>query len=287
LSGVPFVGTDVGGFFGNASGELFARWMQLGVLTPFCRGHSHAETERHEPWVFGPQVEAICREYMQLRYRLLPYIYSLFWQASQTGAPVLRPLLYHFSDDPGTYQIHDQVLLGASLMAAPIYHPGRTYRAVYLPRGEWYDWWTGERLGSTESATPILAHAPLERLPLYLRAGAIIPSGPALRYTDEHPLDALTLDIYPGDGEFTLYEDDGHTFAYQRGQFCTTHYALHRDGTDLILTVGKRAGEYVPAQRRLTIHVKGLDTWTSDGATEFADDGAERVVRFRQGMPSS
>ena len=282
LSGVPFVGTDIGGFFGNASGELFARWMQLGVLTPFCRGHSVAGSERHEPWVFGPEVEAICREYMQLRYRLLPYIYSLFWQAAQTGAPMLRPLLYHFSDDPGTYQIHDQVLLGPSLMAAPIYHPGRTYRAVYLPRGEWYDWWTGERLGNVESATPILASAPLERMPLYARAGAIVPSGPAMRYADERPLDALTLDLFPGDGEFALYEDDGHTFDYQQGQFCTTRYTLRRDDTSIVFTIGKREGDYIASQRTVIVQVKGPDRWVTDGATEFMDDGEARTLRFRR-----
>lgn len=286
LSGVPFVGTDVGGFFGNATGELFARWMQLGVLTPFCRGHSHAETERHEPWVFGPEVEAICREYMQLRYRLLPYIYSLFWQASQSGAPVLRPLLYHFSDDPGTYQIHDQVMLGPSLMAAPIYHPGRTHRAVYLPRGEWYDWWSGERLGSAGSATPILARAPLERLPLYARAGAIIPSGPAMRHTDERELDALALTLFPGDGAFTLYEDDGHSFAYQQGQYCTTHYTLRHDGADLVFAIGAREGAHVPAQRTITVKVHGTDDWTVDGSVEFEDDGKAREVRFRRGAAS-
>jgi alpha-glucosidase len=286
LSGVPFVGTDVGGFFGNASAELFARWMQLGALTPFCRGHSHAETERHEPWVFGPAVEAICREYLELRYRLLPYSYSLFWQAAQTGAPVLRPLLYHYSDDPGTYQIHDQVLLGDALMAAPIYHPGRTYRAVYLPRGEWYDWWTGARLGDPARATPILADAPLERMPLYARAGAIIPSGPALRYADERPLDALALDLFPGDGEFTLYEDDGHSFGYQQGDFCTTRYTLRRDGDELIFTIGAREGQYVPADRHVAVKVQGPDRWTSDGAAEFEDDGQAREVRFTKGAPS-
>ena len=128
LSGVPFVGTDIAGFSGNASGELFARWMQFGVLSPFCRAHSEIRTERHEPWIFGPRVEAICREFLQLRYRLLPYIYSLFWEAARRGIPILRPLLYHFPDDPVTYPLHDQVMLGSQIMAAPIYHPGREHR---------------------------------------------------------------------------------------------------------------------------------------------------------------
>jgi alpha-glucosidase len=278
LSGVPFVGTDIGGFFGNASGELFARWMQLGALTPFSRGHSVAGSERHEPWVFGPHVETICREYLKLRYRLLPYIYSIFWQASRSGAPVLRPLLYHFSDDPGTYQIHDQVMLGPSLMAAPVYHPGRDYRAVYMPKAAWYDWWTGERIEGAPG--PILASAPLERMPLYARAGAIIPSGPEMRYTDERPLDRLTLDLFPGDGDFTLYEDDGHTFAYERGEFCTTRYALRQEGDMLNLAIGAREGSFVPAARQAVIRINGPDRWQTDGAIEFDDDGTARTMRF-------
>ena len=149
--------------------------MQFGVLSPFCRGHSTIGTERHEPWSFGPHVEAICREFLLLRYRLLPYLYTLFWEAAHRGTPVLRPLLYHFPDNPATYQLREQVLLGPSLMAAPIYHPGREHRHVYLPEGTWYDWWSDEPI--TGSAH-LLAHAPLERIPFYIRAGAIIPNGP-------------------------------------------------------------------------------------------------------------
>ncbi|HEX9372756.1 MAG TPA: TIM-barrel domain-containing protein [Roseiflexaceae bacterium] len=282
LSGVPFVGTDVGGFFGNASGELLARWMQLGALTPFCRGHSHAETERHEPWVFGPRVEAICREYLRLRYRLLPYSYSLFWEASQRGTPVLRPLLYHFSDDTRTYQVHDQVMLGPFLMAAPIYHPGREYRAVYLPKGVWYDWWTSERIDAGAGAMPVLARAPLERMPLYARAGAIIPGGPEMSYTDERPLDRLTLDLFPGDGEFTLYEDDGQSFAYEQGQLCTTRYTLRQAGDTLTFEIGAREGAYAPAPRQVVVRVNGSDRWVADGATELDDDGTARTLRFRR-----
>ena len=144
LSGVAFVGCDIGGFAGNATAELFARWMQVGMLYPLMRGHSALTTAQHEPWVFGDRTEKICREYINLRYQLLPYFYTLFWSAATTGAPILRPLLYHFPNDPKTYNLYDQVLLGASLMAAPIYRPGVEHRAVYLPEGTWYDWWTGE-----------------------------------------------------------------------------------------------------------------------------------------------
>lgn len=277
LSGVPFVGVDIGGFFGNATGELFARWMQFGILMPFCRGHSAIRTERHEPWVFGPRVETICRAYLKLRYRLLPYLYTLFWEAAQHGTPILRPLLYHFPDDPVTYQIHDQVLLGSALLAAPIYHPGREHRAVYLPAGEWYDWWTDEVIAGPAH---LLAYAPLERMPLYARAGAIIPSGPAMNYTGECPLDPLTLDLYPGAGAFTLYEDDGLSFAYEQGQCCTTGYSLQRTADQLVFEIGARAGAYVPPQRRLVIRVHAVGAQAAEGHPEAHYDVERRLLEL-------
>lgn len=278
LSGVPFVGTDIGGFSGNASGELFARWMQFGVLSPFCRAHSEIRTERHEPWVFGPQIEAICREFLHLRYRLLPYLYSLFWEASQRGIPVLRPLLYHFPDDPVTYALHDQVMLGSQIIAAPIYHPSREHRHVYLPAGDWYDWWTDEMV--TGSAH-LLAHAPLERIPLYVRAGAIIPSGPNLNYADEYPLDPLTLDLYPGEGVFTLYEDDGHSFDYEQGQFCTTSYILRRTEDRLVLEIGAREGAYIPSKRQLIIKVHDMDGQAVQEHPDASYDSAHRLLTLQ------
>jgi alpha-glucosidase len=290
LSGVPFVGTDIGGFVGNADGELFARWMQFGILSPFCRGHSMIGTEQHEPWSFGPRVEAICREFLRLRYRLLPYLYSLFWEAAQRGTPILRPLFYHFPDDPTTYQLHDQVLLGPQLLAAPIYRPGREHRYVYLPAGAWYDWWSDELIAGPAH---LLAHAPLERMPLYVRAGAIIPGGPDLSYADERALDPLTLDLYPGDGAFTLYEDDGHSFEHERGQFCTTSYTLHRAGDRLDFEIGAREGAYIPPARHLLIRLHGVDEQAAEGqpgaiydpdrrllTLQFDDDGSARTLKL-------
>jgi alpha-glucosidase len=241
LSGVAFVGCDIGGFAGNATAELFARWMQVGMLYPFMRGHSAMTTARHEPWVFGDRTERICREYIELRYRLLPYLYSLFWEASTTGAPILRPLLYHYPNDRHTYALHDQVMLGPFLMAAPIYRPGQECRAVYLPEGTWYDWWTNERY---DGPTHILAHAPLERMPLYAKAGAIIPMQPVMQYVNEFALTELTLKIYPGNEQWTLYEDDGETFDYKNGAWRTTTYRTAQDTDRVILQVLDRQGNW-------------------------------------------
>lgn len=271
LSGVAFVGCDIGGFAGNATAELFARWMQVGILYPLMRAHSALSTAQHEPWVFGERVESICREYIQLRYRLLPYLYSLFWQAATTGAPILRPLVYEFPDDPRTYTLHDQVLLGPSLMAAPIYRPGQECRAVYLPKGTWTDWWSGE---SYEGPAHILAQAPLEQMPLYVRAGAIIPMGPVIQYVGEQPLDLLTLRIWPGTGSFTLYEDDGESFDYRQGAWATTTYRVRREGEETVVEIEPRQGAWTPPVREVVVELVG------SGEQRFREDGSARQLRF-------
>jgi alpha-glucosidase len=265
LSGVAFIGSDIGGFAGNATAELFARWMQVGMLYPLMRGHSALTTAQHEPWVFGERVEAICREYIELRYQLLPYLYTLFWQASQTGAPILRPLLYEYPNDPKTYHLHDQVLLGSHLMAAPVYRPGVEYRAVYLPEGTWYDWWTGEKYSGNQH---ILAHAPLERMPMYVKAGAIIPMQPVMQYVDEHPIEQLRLRIYPGMGEFSLYEDDGRSL--------NPDYAITTVQVEnTIVKIQPRQGEWKPHDRTIIAEMVGVSEQS------FADEGTARQLEFR------
>lgn len=273
LSGVAFVGCDIGGFAGNATGELFARWMQVGMLYPLMRGHSAMSTARHEPWVFGDHVERICREYINLRYQLLPYIYTLFWESAVAGAPILRPLMYHFCDDLQTFTIYDQVLLGASLMAAPIYRPGIEHRAVYLPAGTWYDWWTGE---AYQGPTHIIAYAPLERMPIYVRAGAIIPMQPIMQYIDQRPLDQLTLRIWSGTGEYTLYEDDGRSFKYKSGAWATTTYQVYTDEQQTFVEIKAREGEWTPPAREVIVELVGI------GQQRFDDDGTARRLLFEE-----
>ncbi len=269
LSGVGFVGCDIGGFAGNASAELYVRWMQVGMLYPLMRVHSALSTQQHEPWVYGDRVEQICRDYIELRYRLLPYLYTLFWEAATTGAPILRPLLYHFPDDPHTYSLYDQVFLGPSLMAAPVYRPGVNHRAVYLPEGTWYDWWSGQRF---VGPTHILAHAPLERLPLYVQAGAVIPLAPVMQYVDQQPLTELQLRVWPGTGAWTLYEDDGQTFDYQTGAWATTTYGVTTAGETTTLDIQARQGNWTPTPRTLVVELVGGEE------QRFLDDGTARSL---------
>ncbi|HAJ64840.1 MAG TPA: alpha-glucosidase, partial [Cyanobacteria bacterium UBA8543] len=199
------------------------------------------------------------------------YIYTLFWQAATTGAPIIRPLLYDFPNDPKTFTLSDQVLLGSSMLAAPIYRPGVEHRAVYLPEGRWYDWWSGEAF---EGSTHILAHAPLERMPLYVRAGSIIPMAPVMQYVDERPLDQLTLRIWMGTGEFTFYEDDGHSFEYKTGAFCKTTYRVRSQGQQTNVEISPREGDFTPAAREILVELVGV------GEQRFIDDGTAQQLIF-------
>ena len=219
----------------------------------------------------------ISRKYLTLRYRLLPYLYSLFWEAAQTGAPVWRPLFYHFSQDALTYDLHDQVMIGPHLLAAPVLQPGRINRTVYLPAGKWYDYWTDQVY---EGPCHLLAPAPMDRLPLFVRAGAVLPLGSEKQYASQQASPDLTLELYPGTGEFAVYEDDGQTFAYETGLSCLSTYSLHEQETGIVFRSSRRQGKFVPPERKihLRLHAAGPD-WVASGLTEAAYDSEARVLQ--------
>lgn len=254
LSGISFTGTDIGGFHWHSSPELWARWIELGAFYPFSRGHSITTARHKEPWVWGDQTESIARKYIELRYRFLPYLYTLFEESARTGSPILRPLLYEFYTDQEVLELHDEVMLGSGLLLAPVYRPGVQYRHVYLPEGGWYDFWSGEFVNQRH----ILAHAPLEVLPLYARAGSILPLGPVMQYTGERPLDHLMLEIYldaAGKATGQLYEDDGESFAYTHGESCTTGYTVSTSEAGRVHIAARRQGNFAPPARPVEIRL--------------------------------
>lgn len=252
LSGVAFAGPDIGGFAHHASGELLVRWTQMGALFPYCRNHSELRSIRQEPWCFGPEAEEICREYIGLRYRLLPLIYSVFREASETGLPVIRPLVLEYPEDSNVTNLCDQFLLGEQLLAAPVYRPGTTCRAVYLPAGTWIDYWSGQRY---EGGRHILAEAPLERLPLYVKAGAIVPHQPVVESTALEAQRELMINVYcSGDestGHFELYEDDGLTLDYEAGAYSLRRFRLQEEASMVKLRIDALHSGYGTSQ----------DTW--------------------------
>lgn len=219
ISGVPFVGMDVGGFWGNSNGEMLVRFAQLGALLPFFRNHNEISSIDQEPWAFGEPYESAYRAAVETRYRLLPYIYDAFYEASRTGTPIIRPLYYHFPNDERALFEETAFLIGPNLLSAPVSQGGATSREVYLPEGGWIDFWDGTHYHGNVSAE---INAPLERWPLFVRQNSILPTLPVMQHVDQVPDAPLTFTCYMGgDGEaaYTLYEDDGSSLAYQRGEY--------------------------------------------------------------------
>ncbi|MBQ7099317.1 MAG: DUF5110 domain-containing protein, partial [Oscillospiraceae bacterium] len=210
LSGMYNTGSDVGGFGSDCTPELLVRWTQAGCLSPFFRNHYAQGTRRQEPWAFGEETMALVRKAIQLRYHLLPYLYDL----AHEDLPMLRPLILEYPTDKTCENICDQYLIGDKLLAAPIMTPGTFARSVYLPKGTWYDYYTGKRY---TGGRYILAEAPMDHLPLFARAGAIIPVSVGNPESVED-ITEVRLEIFPGNGTFTHYTDDGETMGYQNGE---------------------------------------------------------------------
>lgn len=253
LSGYSFVGADVGGYRGDCSGELLVRWTQLGAFIPYFRNHSEIGTARQEPWEFSSEYFDIMRGYIRLRYNFLTYIYNLMRESTLTGAPAVRPLFYHFGDDPETYQINDQFLLGEGLMVCPVLRPGANHRMVYLPRGSWFDYWTDQRLTGERY---LAVEAPLSKLPLFVRAGTILP-------VDEHTPSpknrmeqtALIMHCYAGkDGFYRLFIDDGTSLNYRSGEYSELEFRLIDDPVQPTVEISKVKEDFPLPEIKSRIH---------------------------------
>jgi alpha-glucosidase len=251
LSGIAFAGYDVGGFVGNADSKLFARWVSIGAFSPFFRGHSMINSRDAEPWSYGEEVEQISRNYIKFRYQLLPYIYSLFYEASRTGLPVQRSLAIDYTHESKVYDGHfqHQYLLGPSMLVAPV-ESNKEFLKVYLPEADgWFSLYDGKTFnGNTE----MIVECPLHKLPVFVKAGAIIPMQASKSHTAEKS-DTLIVHVYAGKTEstFVFYEDDGASFDYQRKVF------------------SKRTLTYSPAKRTITF-----------GATEGAYKSSYANIRL-------
>ena len=251
LSGLAFTGPDIGGFGGNADGELFVRWVQLGAFLPFFRGHTAKDTIQHEPWAFGQPYEDIARRFIELRYRFLPVLYTAVAECAAHGWPIVRPLALL---DPDLAGLDDAYLLGDTLLVAPVMAQGGTSRTVLLPAGTWYDYWTGKTVPGGDS---FQVDAPLDALPLYVRAGTVLPHWPLMQYTDERPVETLELRLYAGEGTSPLYEDAGEGKAYLEGDYRWSHFETRQTSGSLAVT-WSRQGDFRPGYTRVDLQVYGL-----------------------------
>ena len=290
LTGIPCWGTDIGGFVPTKefTAELYLRWFQFGAFCPLFRSHGRSWKLRL-PWGWntgdpGPieirnyngaaipdpsqlhnqQVEPICRKYLELRYRLLPYLYSVVHECTVTGLPVMRALWLHYPSDPNAVACPDQYLWGRNILVAPVVEKGATSRKVYLPQGAWYDFWTREKLeGGREFMRPV----DLETMPLYVRAGTILPLGPVKQHTGERVDQPFSISIYPGaDDSFLLYEDDGRSFRYRRGEWMGAELQWADSRRVLTLRLASGSRMLPPSPRRIEVKLdSAVQTLDFDG----------------------
>ncbi len=288
LSGYPYWTTDIGGYHQPFDGaakdpayqELYARWFEYGAFCPVFRTHGHRE--HNELWTYDrvyPALLAIDR----LRYRLLPYVYSLAWKVTSGDYTIQRPLVMDFREDRATWEIGDEFLFGPSILVSPVTKEHATERTVYLPAGAgWHDFWTGAR---TAGGAEVTRAAPVERIPLEVRAGSILPLGPEIEYAGQ-AADPIELRVYPGaDGDFNLYEDEGDSYRYEHGAHAII--PIHWDDASRTLTIGAREGSYAGMAAGHTFNVVivtsghgvgGEVTAAPDQAIQYA--GAKTATKF-------
>jgi len=254
LSGIAFAGYDVGGFVGDASTKLFARWISIGAFSPFFRGHSMINTRDSEPWSYGEEVEQISRNYIKFRYQLLPYIYSLFYEASQTGMPVQRSLAIDYTHDYKIYNglYHNQYLFGPYFLIAPVDSTKDLVR-IYLPDGLWYYLYNGHKYSGNSE---IILDCPLYKLPVFVKAGAIVPMQPMKSHTGE-VTHTIILHIYTGDSStFNFYEDDGLTYDYQAGNYALRKISHDHQARSILISAVE--GKFNSSAKRFKLVFHGM-----------------------------
>jgi alpha-glucosidase len=234
ISGMGFTGSDIGGFAEQPSGELYARWIQLGVFHPFCRTHSSGDHGEQEPWSFDDDVINITRKFVSLRYQLLPYLYSMFWEYINDGVPMLKPLFYYDQEDAQTHYRTDEFLFGNQILVCPILEPNAQGRRMYLPKGNWYNYWTNEWVAGQKE---LWVNTDYDQIPLFVLEGAIIPKYPVQQYVGELQFDEITLEVYYKNGKekSVLYEDAQDGYDYNKGRYSLSTFNFTGKEKELII----------------------------------------------------
>jgi alpha-D-xyloside xylohydrolase len=280
-AGMPYWTTDIGGYWGHpgrvdwatdASSELFICWFQYGAFSPIFRIHGGGSRELYDnQW--KAETKANLLKFDNLRYRLMPYIYSLAWRVTSEGYTIMRPLIFDYPSDTDVFDIKDQFLFEPAFLINPVTNAGATSRSVYLPAGTWYDFWTGSTKQGGGKST---IDAPLSSIPILVKAGSIVTMGPMIQYATES-IDPLEIRIYKGaDASFTLYEDEGDTYNYETGKYSLIEFKW--DDAAGKLTIGERTGSYsgMPASRTFNIVWVSANHGTGIEVTATAD----QVVKY-------
>jgi len=256
ISGMGFTGSDIGGFAEQPTGELYARWIQLGVFHPFCRTHSSGDHGDQEPWAFDEEVIDITRKFVNLRYQLLPYLYTMFWQYIEEGIPMLKPLVYYDQEDIQTHYRNDEFIFGNQILVCPILEPNSLGRRMYIPRGQWYNYWTNELISGGKE---IWVDTKFDQIPVFVKAGAIIPKYPVQQYVGELEFEELTLDLYfkIGKEKSEVYEDAQDGYDYKKGRYSFLSFQAIGKEKELIIQLHKE-GKYDTNYSKYRINLFGL-----------------------------
>ena len=279
MSGMAFCGTDVGGFQFDCTPELLMRWVQVGCFTPFFRNHSCIYTRDQEPWTFDEKTEEVYRRYVELRYKLLPYIYNLMKEAENKGYPALRPLFMHYQDDEETYEINDEFLFGEEILVAPVVIQGAKKRMVYLPGGKWIDYWTEKEY---EGKNYYIINAPIDICPMFVKSGSIIPGYPPMQYVGEKKIEEITLDIYKGNGNYSYYEDNGEDFKYKDGEYNLYEFEMKEDSAKVIISFKNIHRGYGDGAKtfKFIVHNVNAKSIAVDGETHFVSIGNDLIFNL-------
>ena len=239
MSGFSFAGSDIGGFAEQPQGELFARWIQLGVFHAFCRVHSSGDHGDQEPWVFGTEITDIVRKFVEIRYQLLPYLYTSFWNHINHGTPILKSLVLYDQEDVATHYRSDEFIFGDSILVCPILEPNSKGRRMYIPRGNWYNFWTDEVV---EGGREVWVDADLDSMPIFIKEGAVIPKYPVQQYVDEKKFNEITLDVYfkIGTEKSQLFDDAHDGYDYKKGRYSLRTFKVTGKKNELILQQHKQ-----------------------------------------------
>ncbi len=256
ISGMGFTGSDIGGFAEQPSGELYARWIQLGVFHPFCRTHSSGDHGDQEPWSFDKEVIDITRKFVELRYQLLPYLYTMFWEYINDGVPMLKPLVYFDQEDSQTHYRTDEFIFGNQILVCPILEPNAQGRRIYLPIGNWYNFWTDELVSGRKE---LWVKTDYDQIPIFVKEGAIIPKYPVQQYVGELDFEEITLDIYYklGKEKSMLYEDAQDGYDYNKGRYSLVTFNLRGKEKELIIQLHKE-GKFITNYKKYKIIIHGL-----------------------------
>ena len=254
MSGFSFAGSDIGGFAEQPQGELFARWIQLGVFHAFCRVHSSGDHGDQEPWVFGDEITDIVRKFVELRYQLLPYLYTAFWNHINNGTPILKSLVLFDQEDVHTHYRSDEFIYGEHTLVCPIQEPNAKGRRMYIPRGKWYNFWND---AVVEGGKESWVDADLDSMPIFIKEGAVIPKYPVQQYVGEKKFDAITLDVYykVGKEKSKLYDDAHDGYDYKKGRYSLRTFKVTGKKNDFILNQHKEGKFDAPYQNfNIVIH---------------------------------